>query len=42
MTHSTNSTFGYGAGLITCDTNYIYVSVGTNAWNRISISTNTW
>ena len=42
VTHSTNSTFGYGAGLIACDTNYIYVSVGTNAWNRISISTNTW
>jgi len=39
---STNSTFGRGAGLITGDTNYIYISVGTNAWRRISVPTNTW
>ena len=42
VSHSTNSTFGFGAGLMTCDTNYFYVSVGTNAWRRISIPTNTW
>jgi len=39
---STNSTFGRGAGLMTGDTNYIYISVGTNAWRRISVPTNTW
>jgi hypothetical protein len=42
ITHSTNSTYGYGAGLMTCDTNYVYVSVGTNAWCRLAIPTNTW
>jgi hypothetical protein len=42
ITHSTNSTFGYGAGLIGCDTNYLYISVGTNDWSRIAIPTNTW
>ncbi len=42
ITHSTNSTLGYGAGLITCDTNYIYVSVATNTWRRVAIPTNTW
>jgi hypothetical protein len=42
ITHSTNSTYGYGAGLMDCDTNYIYVSVGTNAWRRLAIPTNTW
>jgi hypothetical protein len=42
VTHSTNSTLGYGAGLMTMDTNYIYVSIGSNAWRRISIPTNTW
>ena len=42
VTHSTNSTFGYGAGLLTADTNYFYVSIGTNAWRRVAIPTNTW
>lgn len=42
ITASTNSTFGYGAGLMTCDTNYVYVSIGTNNWRRITIPTNTW
>ena len=42
VSHSTNSTLGFGAGLMTCDTNYFYVSVGTNIWRRISIPTNTW
>jgi hypothetical protein len=42
VTHSTNSTLGFGAGLFTCDTNYFYISIGTNNWRRISIPTNTW
>jgi hypothetical protein len=42
IAHSTNSTFGYGAGLLACDTNYAYISVGTNSWRRIAISTNSW
>ena len=42
VTSATNSTLGYGAGLVTCDTNYLYVSVATNTWRRISIPTNTW
>jgi hypothetical protein len=39
---ASNSTFGYGAGLLAGDTNYIYVSVATNAWRRLAIPTNTW
>jgi len=39
---ASSSTFGFGAGLMTCDTNYLYLSVGTNAWRRIAIPTNTW
>ena len=42
VTHSTNTTYGYGSGLLTADTNYLYVSVGTNAWRRLAIPTNTW
>jgi hypothetical protein len=42
LTHSTNSTFGFGAGLVTSDANYIYVSTATNQWGRIAIPTNTW
>ena len=42
VSHSTNSTFGYGAGLMTCDTNWIYLSVAINQWRRVSIPTNTW
>jgi hypothetical protein len=42
VTHSTNSTLGYGAGLMTMDTNYLYLSIGSNTWRRISIPTNTW
>ena len=34
--------FGDGAGLLAGDTNYLYVSVATNLWRRISIPTNTW
>ncbi len=39
---ATNSTFGVGAGLIACDTNWLYVSIASNTWRRISIPTNTW
>jgi hypothetical protein len=39
---SSSSTYGRGAGLITGDTNYIYISVGTNAWRRISVGTGVW
>jgi hypothetical protein len=42
ITNSGSSTFGFGAGLIGVDTNYIYISVGLNAWRRIAIPTNTW
>ena len=42
ISHSTNSTYGYGAGVWAADTNYFYVSVATNQWRRISIPTNTW
>ena len=42
ISHSTNSTYGYGAGVWAADTNYFYVSVATNTWRRISIPTNTW
>jgi len=44
--HSTNSTFGMGAGLIVQSqiggTNYIVFSTGTNAWGRVAVPTNTW
>ena len=42
VTASTNSTFGRGAGMFAVDTNYLYISVGTNNWGRVSIPTNTW
>ena len=42
VTNSTNSTFGYSAGLIALNTNYLYFSIGSNAWRRIEIPTNTW
>ena len=42
VSSSTNSTLGYGAGLLTMDTNYLYLSIGTNTWRRIAIPTNTW
>lgn len=35
---STASTFGNGAGVVLVDTNYIYVSVGTNQWKRAALS----
>jgi len=42
VTNSGSSTYGLGAGLIGADTNYLYISVGNNAWRRIAIPTNTW
>lgn len=42
ITSATNSTLGYGAGMVACDTNYIYVSIATNLWRRIAIPTNSW
>jgi len=38
VTNSTDSTGGRGAGLIRWDTNYLYVSVGTNQWKRAALS----
>lgn len=38
VTNATDSTFGYGAGLLLWDTNYLYVSVGTNAWMRAALT----
>ena len=44
--HSTNSTFGMGAGLIVQSqiggTNYIVFSTGTNTWGRVAVPTNGW
>ena len=38
VTNSTDTTWGYGAGLFTWDTNHVFVSVGTNLWKRAAIS----
>jgi hypothetical protein len=38
ITNSTDSTFGAGAGIICWDTNYFYLSVGSNRWKRVSVS----
>lgn len=38
VTNSTDSSFGYGAGLMVLDTNYVYVTVGTNLWKRATLS----
>jgi hypothetical protein len=38
ITASTNTTWGRGEGLVCVDTNYVYVSVGTNQWKRASLS----
>jgi hypothetical protein len=40
--HSASTTFGYGLGLLACDANNLYVSIGTNVWGRISLTTNAW
>jgi len=42
ITTATNTTLGFGAGLMACDTKFVYLSLGTNQWGRIPIPTNTW
>ena len=37
-TNSTATTWGHGAGVLLVDTNYVYVSVGTNQWKRAALS----
>ncbi len=34
VTNSTDTTYGLGAGVVSIDSNYIYVSVGTNRYRR--------
>jgi len=38
VTNSTDTTSGHGGGLIRWDTNYLYVSVGTNQWKRATLT----
>lgn len=38
ITNSTDSTYGFGAGLGGWDSNYVYISVGTNLWKRSALS----
>jgi hypothetical protein len=38
VTNSTDTTWGSGAGLVCVDSNYVYVSVGTNLWKRAALS----
>jgi hypothetical protein len=38
VTNSTDTTWGTGAGMVCVDTNYVYVSVGTNRWKRAALS----
>ena len=39
ITNSTQTTWGSGSGLICWDSNYVYISVGTNLWKRAVLST---
>ncbi len=39
ISNATDSTWGKGAGILTWDTNYLYLSVGTNAWKRVAVAT---
>ncbi|MEN6533323.1 MAG: hypothetical protein ABFD89_06645 [Bryobacteraceae bacterium] len=39
ITNSTATTWGYGAGIVCADTNYVYVSTGSNTWKRAALST---
>lgn len=39
ITNANSTTWGNGSGLLTWDTNYLYVSVGTNAWKRVGLAT---
>ncbi len=38
VTNSTDSTFGLGAGIFAGDSNYLYLSVGTNLWKRVGLT----
>jgi hypothetical protein len=38
ITNATDTSWGYGAGLMCCDSNYVYVSVATNLWKRAALS----
>lgn len=38
ITNSTDSTWGYGAGLVASDASYLYISTATNAWKRVALS----
>ena len=38
VTNSTDPTFGRGAGIVTADTNYLYLSIGTNLWKRVAVT----
>jgi hypothetical protein len=38
ITNSTDTTWGYGAGLVVADTNYVNFSVGTNRWKRAALT----
>jgi len=38
ITNATSTTWGYGSGIVCADTNYVYVSVGTNSWKRAALS----
>jgi hypothetical protein len=35
---NTATTWNQGAGLIRYDTNYLYLSVGTNLWRRVGVT----
>jgi hypothetical protein len=39
ITNATDTTWGKGSGLLTWDTNYVYISVGSNSWKRAALST---
>jgi len=39
VTNATSTTWAHGAGLVCVDSNYVYVSVATNAWKRAALST---
>jgi len=38
ITNATDTTWGKGSGLLTWDTNYVYISVGSNLWKRAAVS----
>jgi hypothetical protein len=38
ITNATATTWGYGAGILCADTNYVYVSVGSNSWKRAALT----